>query len=141
VVAVLRDETRRFGSEGGRRSGPSAVLLFAVALSACSAGGGREHGGRERYDYEPYGRSRVEPGAVYRHQARERGRLEEEQTGARQELLRRQRRERKELKAAGEWDADDKREQQRERNRQEHRFEQQDRKLLEHQRYERDVYD
>jgi hypothetical protein len=107
-------------------------LALACALAAC-AGAGREG----PYDGGLYGGPRVDPGALERHHARERVRLEREQQGRREELLRRQRRERK---SAGQWDAEDKREQRRERRRRERRFEQEERRLREHQALEREAY-
>jgi hypothetical protein len=117
------------------------ILVVVVTLVVGCSGGRDRRGAGGPYEYEPYGPARVDPGALYRHQARERAALEREQEGERRELLRRQRRERQEQKSAGEWDAAEKREQRRERQRQERRFDRQERRLFEHQQLERDRYD
>jgi colicin import membrane protein len=116
------------------------VVVLVALLGACSSGSGHN---RNLYDdrYRRYEHRRVDPAALERHQDRERERLERQQENARDRLQRQQRRERREEKQAGEWDAGDKREQSKVRRQQERRFEEQDRRLREHQVYERDIYE
>lgn len=118
------------------------LLALGSVLAACSTAGVRDRGPYGGpYDYDPYGRRRVDPGALERHQDRERERLDRQQEGGREQILREQRRERRQRKKAGEWDPTDKREQAKERRQQQRRFDHQDHELREHQEDERDLYE